>query len=106
MDQIKFETTVRFPRSGTPDHPLVINALETDLGYWSHHISSLEGRVVFKSISLKTSNSPIRVDVRKYACHRHELQFLHRSLSLRISPILKQATLLSRAHTMSPTLSL
>jgi len=59
--RLRFETTVRIPRSGTKENPLFIKALETDMGIWTHGVDDLEGLVHFGSISLSCSNTPIHV---------------------------------------------
>jgi len=61
---LRFEITVRIPRSGTKDSPLFIKALETDMGVWTHGVDNLEELVNFGSISLSCANTPIHVAVR------------------------------------------
>ncbi|KAF8589476.1 hypothetical protein K439DRAFT_1612703 [Ramaria rubella] len=61
-DRIKFTTTVRLPRPNSLKNPLLINAFETNMGIWAHHITSLEDSVIFKSLSLHASNSKIHAD--------------------------------------------
>ncbi|KAF8591345.1 hypothetical protein K439DRAFT_1327365, partial [Ramaria rubella] len=50
---------VRLPNSGSSESPLIINAFETTLGIWTHHVTSLSQQVLFKSLSLRGANAPI-----------------------------------------------
>ncbi|KAF8586657.1 hypothetical protein K439DRAFT_1408598 [Ramaria rubella] len=61
-DKVRFTVTIRLPSSGSSENPLIINALETTMGIWSHHIASLNNQVVFGSLSLKGHNAPIQLD--------------------------------------------
>ena len=62
-DRLKFAVTIRFPRSGTPENPLVIKSVDTHMGIWSHQLLDLEDRVVFRRLSIQGSNAPIYGDV-------------------------------------------
>ncbi|KAF8586655.1 hypothetical protein K439DRAFT_1659596 [Ramaria rubella] len=61
-EKLKFTVTIHLPNSGSPENPLIINALETTVGSWSHHITSLNDQVVFGSLSLEGQNAPIQLD--------------------------------------------
>ncbi|KAF8574612.1 hypothetical protein K439DRAFT_821801 [Ramaria rubella] len=57
-EKVTFTVTVILPNTGST----LINALKTDMGIWSHHITSLGNNVVFGSLSFNTINSRIRSD--------------------------------------------
>lgn len=62
-DQLRFDVTVRLPASsGGP--PLRIKGFETDLPLFAHKVGDLRGAVDFQTLSLKTSDMPIIVEVR------------------------------------------
>ncbi|KAF8586656.1 hypothetical protein K439DRAFT_1659597 [Ramaria rubella] len=62
FDKVTITATVSLPNSGSPKNPLIINALDTNLGCWSHHITDLKNRVLFNSLSLRGFNAPIKAD--------------------------------------------
>ncbi|EIW54039.1 uncharacterized protein TRAVEDRAFT_132071 [Trametes versicolor FP-101664 SS1] len=59
--QLRFHVHVHLPATEKGD-PRTINAFNTHLPLFAHHLSKLADTVVFKSISLATSNSALRAD--------------------------------------------
>ncbi|KAI0669408.1 hypothetical protein C8Q78DRAFT_976847 [Trametes maxima] len=59
--QLHFHVTVHLPASG-PGQPLKINALNTNLPQFSHHLAQLADTVLFRSIHLRSTNAGLRVD--------------------------------------------
>jgi hypothetical protein len=58
-----FDVTLTLPASANED-ALYIKSLETFAPLFSHEVAALSDTVFFGSISLKTMNSPINVQVR------------------------------------------
>ncbi|OBZ69747.1 hypothetical protein A0H81_10112 [Grifola frondosa] len=58
--QLWFKISLRFP-SRTAGSRLIINRLETDLPIFGHQIDDIGNSVLFKSLSLRTTNVPIIV---------------------------------------------
>ncbi|KAF8578988.1 hypothetical protein K439DRAFT_1620905 [Ramaria rubella] len=61
-DKVVFTVTVSLPNSGSPTNPLVIKALETNLGGWAHHVTDLKDKILFNSLSLTSANGLIQAD--------------------------------------------
>ncbi|TFK33786.1 hypothetical protein BDQ12DRAFT_690570 [Crucibulum laeve] len=59
--RLQFSVTVHLPK-GVKDSVLRVNALETDLPLFAHHVDDLANKVEFEGVNLRTANAHIVVE--------------------------------------------
>lgn len=58
LPELEFDVTIRLPKVDM-DEPLQIARLETNMPSFTQHVGDLKDKVIFRHLSLKSSNANI-----------------------------------------------